>query len=185
MAGKKDAVEEKRTWKQSLYEWAEAVTIALLVVVLLFTFLFRLVGVEGTSMMTTLHDGERLILSRLPYTPERGDIVVIDRGGSEEPLIKRVIGIAGDTVEVDELGGVWLNGEQQKEAYVNCPTAQENMIRPVTVPDGYVFVMGDNRAHGCSFDSRYFGCIPQETLIGKAVFRVFPLNRFGGIYDEL
>lgn len=178
-------MEQKAKQYTGLYEWVEIITASLIAITLVFTLLFRLVDVDGTSMETTLHHRERLVLSCLPYTPERGDIVVISRGVDNEPLIKRVIGLAGDTVSIDaESGAVYLNGEVLDEPYIQVSTAPERMQGEVTVPDGEVFVMGDNRSAGRSLDSRTFGCIGEEHLIGKVVFRVGPLNRFGGLYDE-
>lgn len=136
-------------------------------------------------MASTLQHGERLILSRFPYTPARGDIVVVSQGEDREPLIKRVIGLAGDTIRIDEeTGDVFLNGKKLQENYVHSPTATETMKEEVTVPENQVFVMGDNRGTGQSLDSRTFGCIEESSLVGKAVFRLFPLNRAGGLYDE-
>ncbi len=176
---------EKAKRYAGLYEWVEIITTALVAITLVFTFLFRLVDVDGTSMDTTLHDGERLVLSCLPYTPDRGDIVVISRGTDSEPLIKRVIAIAGDTVAIDsETGEVYLNGKLLKEPYIEVPTSTELMKGDVSVPEGMVFVMGDNRRAGQSLDSRTFGCVEEERLIGKVIYRVFPINRFGGLYDE-
>jgi len=176
---------EKTKRYAGLYEWVEIVTTALIAITLIFTFLFRLVNVEGTSMETTLHDRERLILSCLPYTPDRGDIVVVSRGTDDEPLIKRVIGVAGDTVSIDsKTGEVYLNGKVLKEPYIEVPTSPELMKGEVTVPEGMVFVMGDNRSAGQSLDSRTFGCIEESRVIGKAVFRISPIDRFGGLYDE-
>ncbi len=168
-----------------IYEWVEIITAALIAIVVIFTFAFRLVDVDGTSMANTLHHQERLVLSSLPYTPTRGDIVVIDQGENKQPLIKRVIGLAGDTVSIDEqTGEVYLNGAVLHEPYVDVPTALEQMVGEITVPSGSVFVMGDNRSAGHSLDSRTFGCIDEDRLIGKAVFRLTPFNRLGGLYDE-
>ncbi len=179
---------EKETQKRdytTLYDWAEILTASLLVISLIFTFLFRMVNVDGSSMEITLHDKERLILSCLPYTPERGDIVVISRGEQSSLLIKRVIALAGDTISIDEQSGkVWLNGKELTEPYIHVPTALEQMQGEITVPPGMVFVMGDNRTAGCSLDSRTFGCVEQERLLGKVVFRIAPFDRFGGLYDE-
>ncbi|MBQ9963794.1 MAG: signal peptidase I [Clostridia bacterium] len=176
---------EQRKRILGIYEWVEIITAALIAIVLIFTFVFRLVDVDGTSMLNTLHDKERLILSSLPYTPTRGDIVVVDQGDNKQPLIKRVIGLAGDTVAIDEeTGEVYLNGEVLNEPYVDVPTAMEMMVGEITVPEGNVFVMGDNRAAGHSLDSRTFGCIDEDRLIGKAVFRLTPFNRMGGLYDK-
>ncbi len=169
----------------SLYDWIESITVALLVITVVFTFFFRLVDVDGTSMETTLYDGERLVLSRLPYTPQRGDIVVVSQGSDREPLIKRVVALAGDTIYIDAATGeVILNGEILTEAYVKRPTAVEKMVGEITVPENQVFVMGDNRGAGHSLDSRTFGCVDAKQLVGKVVYRIFPFDRLGGLYDE-
>lgn len=168
---------------QIILEWAEAITAAFIAIALIFAFLFRLVSVDGRSMEPTLHNKERLILSRLLYEPDYEDIVVLSLNEGDEPLIKRVIALPGDTIEVKETGHVYRNGEQLEESYIKVLTAREKMDGVVTVPEGYVFVMGDNRSNGCSLDSRTFGCVPMEAVLGKAVFRVAPLNRFGGLYD--
>ncbi len=178
-------MQEQKKRIVGIYEWVEIVTAALIAIVLIFTFVFRLVDVDGTSMENTLHHQERLVLSSLPYTPTRGDIVVVDQGNSKQPLIKRVIALAGDTISIDEnTGEVYLNGEVLVEPYVSAPTAMELMVGEITVPEGCVFVMGDNRAPGHSLDSRTFGCIEEDRLIGKAVFRLSPLERMGGLYDK-
>lgn len=175
--------EKKSSLWAMIYDWVEAITVALAIVVLIIAFLFRLVSVDGTSMEGTLHDGEQLVLSRLPYTPAYEDIVVISMQEGAEPLIKRIIGLPGDTIEVTPEGQVLRNGEVLNETYITVATAQENMEGPVTVPEGMVFVMGDNRTDNCSLDSRTFGCVSQTALIGKAVFRVTPIDRLGGLYD--
>ena len=166
----------------SLYEWIEAAVFSLVVVVLVFTFLFRIVGVDGRSMQTTLMNRDLLILSVLPYTPERGDIVVINRY-TKEPLVKRIIAVENDTLSIDEESHkVILNGEVLAESYIQVPTYPEGLNGTVTVPEGKVFVMGDNRI--ASLDSRDLGFIDENDIMGKAVFRIFPFDQFGGLYPE-
>lgn len=173
-----------KTWWNLLYDWAEAIAIAVLAVVFIFAFLFRVVTVDGQSMNRTLKHGEQLILSRFSYTPSHGDIVVLQMEQEQRLLIKRVIGVAGDTIEVTKDGQVLRNGEVLEEPYISDKTAQEGMTDPVVVPEGHVFVMGDNRASGWSWDSRSFGCIKYNEVVGKVVFRISPLNRMGGLYDK-
>ena len=177
-----DRDDDKPNGTASLYEWVEAAVFSLIVVVLVFTFLFRIVGVDGRSMQTTLMDKDRLILSALPYTPERGDIVVINRY-TKEPLVKRIIAVENDTISIDEESHrVILNGEILNEPYIQVPTYPEGLNGTVQVPQGKVFVMGDNRT--ASLDSRDLGFIDVHDIMGKAVFRIFPFDRFGGLYPE-
>ena len=173
-------------WRRSLYDTAEILVTSLLLVGILFACLFRTAGVDGESMKNTLQDGDYLVLYRLLYQPQRGDIVVINRyhaqnGRVEEPLIKRVIGVAGDTVEVTE-DAVYLNGEMLEESYDLYYDHADRQNRPtcekLTVPEGKLFVMGDHRDN--SKDSRSIGCVDVEDVMGKAVWRISP--DFGGLY---
>lgn len=169
----------------SLFEWAQIICAALAVITCVYTFFGRMVNVEGHSMEFTLTSGERLLLSSMPYTPERGDIVVISRGAEKDPLIKRVIGLPGDVIRIDkESGKVYRNGTVLNEPYVLGETAVEQMTGAVKVPEGMLFVMGDNRAPNCSLDSRSLGCVSQSDVVGKAVFRLMPFQRMGGLYDD-
>ncbi len=168
-----------KTFLKTVYEYAETILFAMLLLVLLFTFVFRVAGVVGDSMQPTLYTQERLILTTHFYKPSHGDIVVIDRY-TQDPLVKRVIGVAGDTIRIDGVNGiVYRNGEPLTEKYVSSPTSPKDMEGEVTVPEGYIFVLGDNR--GVSKDSRSeeIGFVDTEDVVGKAVWRVWPMNRFG------
>ncbi|MCQ2405404.1 MAG: signal peptidase I [Clostridia bacterium] len=169
----------------ALYDVLDIVVPALLVVSLIFLFFLRTAGVDGESMQDTLQNNDRLIMVNFLYEPQRGDIVIINRfhkGDTEieEPLIKRVIGVAGDTVRVEPTA-VYLNDVKLDEPYVNYLNLPYGITE--TVPEGCVFVLGDHRNN--SRDSREFGCFPVEELMGKAVWRIFPTEDFGGIYDNL
>ena len=164
----------------AVYEWVEAAIFALVCVVLVFTFLFRIVGVDGESMQTTLMDHDRLILTRLNYTPERGDIVVINRY-TQEPLVKRVIAKGGDTISIDYAAGtVKVNGKVLEEDYIAEPTYLGYDVEfPYTVPKGTVFVMGDNRNASLDSRSSYVGCIDEQDILGKVLLCFLPFSDFG------
>ncbi len=168
---------------KEVLEWLETVVSAVVIVVLMFTFLFRMVGISGDSMMQTLHNGERVILMSAGYTPDNGDIVVISRDymvGDKEPIIKRIIATEGQEVYLDhENNLVYVDGVALDEPYIffeNDPL-NSNIIgqNPHTVPAGHVFVMGDHRDN--SLDSRMLGDIDQRYILGRAVLRVFPFDK--------
>ena len=142
---------------RDLYEWAQALVCSVLAVVLLFTFVIRLIGVDGHSMVPTLQDGDRLLVlnAMLDSDYQYGDIVVLRKDTFlEEPIVKRVIATEGQTVDIDFVSGaVYVDGELLEEDYINEPTyVEEGTEFPLTVPEGSIFVMGDNRNH--SSDSR-------------------------------
>lgn len=177
--------EKKGSLLENVFDLVEVAVFALVMVAVLFAFFIRIVGVDGRSMNDTLADGDHLILSKAFYTPERGDIVVVTREGNT-PLIKRVIAIEGDTIEIDlQTHEVILNGEVLEEPYVHYDNLPYDMKGPVTVPEGHVFVMGDHRDN--SHDSRKadIGCVDVDNIVGKAVWRFLPLESFGGLYDNL
>ena len=172
---------EKKQTKpdQGLYEWTQALVCSVLTVVLLFTFVARLIGVDGHSMVPTLQNGDRLLVVSPMLTDDyrRGDIVVLRKQSFlSEPIVKRVIATGGETVDIDfSTGTVYVDGEALEEPYIAELTfEQEGMQFPLTVPEGSVFVMGDNRNH--SNDSRDYrlGTVDERYIIGKAVFLLYP-----------
>ncbi len=164
----------------SCFEWMSMLITALIAVVVIFTLLFRVVGVSGDSMCNTLMDNDRLILITRFHKLERGDIVVLYREG-EEPYIKRVIALEGDTIAIDDENGcVLLNGETMDEPYIRDGfTPSLGFDGPYTVKKGEVFAMGDNRLW--SLDSRQLGVFNENEIVGEAVFRLFPLETMGAI----
>ena len=164
---------------RDLYEWVQALVCSVLAVVLLFTFVIRLIGVDGHSMVPTLQDGDRLlVLSSLLYDDYAyGDIVVLRKSEFlEEPIVKRVIATEGQTVDIDfESGSVYVDGTLLDEPYVNELTfLQEGTEFPLTVPEGCIFVMGDNRNPSSDSRDARLGTVDTRYVIGKAVFLAFP-----------
>lgn len=150
-----------------------------ILVVILMLFL-RYAVVDGDSMVPTFQNQDRVFAANILYEPQRLDVVaVFDSKYYHKPLIKRVIGLPGDKIVVDTATGkVYVNDSALEDAYVAEPTTEAGNVKyPVFVPEGYIFVMGDNRNY--SHDSRYteIGMIRYEAVIGKVVYRFFPFNK--------
>ena len=165
--------------QRELYEWVQALVCSVLTVVVLFTFVIRLIGVDGSSMEPTLKHGDRLlVLNSLLYNDYKyGDIVVLRKDTFlEEPVVKRVIATENQEVDIDfGTGSVYVDGVLLKEDYINELTfTDEGMEFPLTVPEGSVFVMGDNRNHSTDSRDTRLGTVDTRYVIGKAVLLVFP-----------
>jgi len=179
-------------WKREAFEWSQAIVIAVIIALVIRTFFFTLVLVSGPSMQNTLQDGDRLFVSRFMYKPHNSDIVVFTpEKDKKRPYIKRVIATEGQTININfKTAEVSVDGKVLKEDYIKVPTTQSFDVKfPATVPAGHVFVMGDNR--GNSHDSRSSsvgssdnksGMVKNESIMGKAMFRIWPLNQFGSLY---
>ena len=182
-AGSAEAEKKPFSLAEWVYDWAETLIFALIFVTVVFSFMFRIVGVDGDSMMDTLMSGDRLILRSMCYMPDYGDIVVIYRDEDKEPLIKRVIGMAGDTIRVDvENNTVYRNGVALDEPYVNYPLFRGidwDEDGEVTVPEGHLFVMGDHRNLSKDSRSAEIQMVDTQCVMGEAVFRIFPFNQIG------
>lgn len=165
-------------------EWFESFVFAIFVVILVLTFIVRVVQVEGPSMEDTLQNGDRLILTHFNYTPERGDIVVLNSSGLNETIIKRVIAVEGDTLSIDfNKGEVTLNGEVLKEDYIKELTFryEGTDVNNLKIGEGQVFVMGDNRNHSTDSRSPAVGVVNTDDILGKAVFRIYPVDKIGKV----
>ena len=167
--------EEGSSFISSIYEGLSVVISAIFIIALVFTFGFRLVGVSGSSMINTLFDGDWLIVTPYYDELEYGDIVIsTHRLESMGPIVKRVIATEGDEVNIDENGDVFVNGTKLKEEKytVDITRRYGDLSYPVTIPEGHVMLMGDNRP--LSSDSRYsyVGFAPVDALLGKAQFRL-------------
>ena len=168
-------MDKKRFNFEDIYGWIESIVFAVVFVVVLFTFIGRTSVVSGSSMNETLHNGDLLFISRLGDESAAGNIVVITKpysGG--EPLIKRVIATEGQTVDIDfDRGIVYVNGEALEEDYVNTPTNRYfDMEFPVTVPQGCVFCMGDNRNNSYDSRAKEIGMIDTRYILGRVVCRL-------------
>lgn len=194
--------EEPYTFKQFVTDaadLAESVITSIFVVMLVFTFLFCTANVDGDSMLPTLEDGDRLIVSRMDKTHETGDILIIDSinaylfddagklyaaPGLNKNIVKRLIAQSGQEVDIDfEAGIVYVDGKALDEPYTSTLTTRDNraFTYPFIVPEGYVFVLGDNRY--VSKDSRHpeVGLIPEEDIVGRVLLRISPFSKFGTV----
>ena len=186
--GKAKAPEEYSMGRE-IFEWIQAIVVAFVVAMFLRTFIFTMVSVDGHSMEPTLHHAERMVVSRLGNDSlEYGDVVIFrPKNSPETPYVKRVIATAGQTVSFDfENGLTIVDGKVLDEPYIMA-TIDESSFGSFSpyfkteevVPEGCIFVMGDNRNN--SRDSRFtdVGMVELDSVIGKAVLRWWPLNRFG------
>lgn len=177
---KKEKKEESVTWQKSLLLYLHDLIYLLAVVMAVFMLLFRIVIVSGSSMYSTLWNGDWLLVtgSVLYHEPEAGDIIVAskDSFNDGEPIIKRVIATEGQTVDIDfDAGIVYVDGMALEEDYTYTLTnVQEGIVFPITIADGCIFAMGDNR--NGSKDSRHpdIGMIDTREILGRAVFLIFP-----------
>ena len=169
--------EEKKS--REAYEWVQALVCSVLAVVVLFTFGARLIGVDGHSMLPTLQNGDRMLVlnAMLYHDYQYGDVVVLRKDTFlKEPIVKRVIATAGQTVDIDfDSGTVYVEGEALREDYVNELTfLEEGTEFPLTVPEGHIFVMGDNRNRSSDSRDSNLGTVDTSYVIGRAVAVAFP-----------
>jgi len=173
-----EAEAKRERVRMELYDWLQCIVTAIICGVLIFIFLGRTIGVDGRSMLQTLHHSDRVIISNLLYTPDNGDIIVFHSPSEqfEFPLVKRVIAKAHQTVDIDfENGEVNVDGVILREPYISAlTTARHDFKGPVTVPAGFVFVLGDNR--NSSTDSRddVVGLVDTRYILGKVLFVLIP-----------
>lgn len=177
---------KRRNWRRTIIEWVAVVGGGIAIALLVEAFLVQAFWIPSPSMVPTLEVGDRVLVDKLSYKfrdVHRGDLIVFERppsasnGDADEikDLIKRVIAVGGDTIEARE-GLVYVNGEAVDEDYLEPGTPTDNLPRQ-TVPKGHVFVMGDNRTN--SEDSRIFGAIDEDDIVGRAFIRVLPITDIG------
>lgn len=170
-----------------LFDWIRCIVFAIAIVVVCLTFVFRLVDVDGTSMNDTLQTRDKVIVTNLFYTPHNNDIIVISHGAEyKKPIIKRVIATAGQTVRLDyENDRIIVDGIEISEPYIKGTTFSGNYgnnVIPEVIPEGKIFVMGDNRQVSLDSRSTDIGLIDVNDVIGKAQFVAFPFADFGYLY---
>ena len=181
-----------------IYDVVEVISIAVVVVVLSFLFFFRVSRVNGTSMYDTLENGENVLISNMFYTPKSGDIVVFQQSGGffDEPLVKRVIAVGGQKLEIDfNTWTVYVDGVPLVENYVTRDGSKVmhsddyysmyagllDESGAMTIPEGYVFVMGDNRNHSSHSRFSGVGLVNTEDIMGKLIFRLTPIGKIGTV----
>ena len=171
----------KENTKIKSYSWVKSILFALIVAFICRQFLFTPSIVRGESMSPTFEDENRIILSKTSNI-QRFDIIVFDAPDSDERYIKRVIGLPGDSIEVKD-DVLYINGKVYEEPYLK-ENKEENLLNKLTydftyeeVPENSLFVMGDNRLN--STDSRIFGCISYDSVIGEVKLRLYPLKEIG------
>jgi len=177
------SLKERYRRNRNTLEWYDALAVAVAVIALVFTFLVRIVQVDGSSMNPTLQNGDRVLIASF-LEPDYGDIVIIDSYiPYGKPLVKRVIGKAGDTISIDfEAGIVYRNGEALEEPYTAEPTwTYESVNFPITVPEGCLFIMGDNRNNSKDSRDKDIGCVDTRDVLGVALWRIMPFGEIGAV----
>ena len=181
----KEQVSPEVQARREAYDWIQSLISALLICVLVFVFVIRIKDVAASAMETTLKNGDKVLVSGLLYEPDRGDIVVFkkDSYNDNKALVKRVIAVAGDTVNIDfDNGIVYVNGEAIEEAYLDGSTNNKlDFIGPQTVPENCLFVMGDNRNASTDSRDKRIGMVDKRLVIGKVLLVVYPFSDFGGV----
>ena len=168
---------------KDMYDWVQCLIVALIICVVFFAFFVRIIDVVGTSMNPTLNNSDKMLVSGLFYKPKVGDVVVFkkDEYNPNKALVKRVIAVEGQEINIDFANGlVYVDGEVIEEAYINEATQKKlDFIGPQTVPEGCVFVMGDNRNASTDSRDKRIGMVDERLIIGKVYMVIYPLSEFG------
>ena len=180
-----EKAEKEASVRVDLYEWIQSLMTALVICMAVFIFCVRTIDVSGSSMFPTLHDGDKMLVSNLLYKPKAGDIVVFktDNYDPERALVKRVIATEGQEISIDfDRGVVYIDGLPVEEDYIAELTKTKlDFIGPQTVPEGCIFVMGDNRNASTDSRKKEIGMVDNRMLLGRAYYVLFPVNDMGWI----
>ncbi len=194
---------QKSGLAESLFEYVEMFVLSAAVVILLLTFFFRICVVNGPSMNQTLAGGDRLVVSDLFYQPKQGDIVVFHHTSEQydqynEPIVKRVIAVGGQFVKIDYKNNrVYVSDDADfAESEVLNETDYAYFVNPdgrwkeslyhesaeeFSVPEGYLFVLGDNRNNSADSRADYIGLVDERSVLGRVLFRITPFSKFGSV----
>lgn len=168
--------------KKEIISWVKLIIAAFAIALILKTYVFQIALVNQISMEPTLQEGQILVIAKVNYLfndPARGDIVVLKDELEDKYLIKRTIGLPGEVIEIKN-NKVYIDDKELKPDYTEAPT-QDNGFVKSKVPEGKYFVMGDNRLHSRDSRSDTVGFVDRSNIVGKAVFRIWPINKFGPI----
>ena len=171
--------------RREIYDWMYCLSVALIPCVVIFAFFIRLIDVRGTAMNPTLNNNDKMLVSGLFYEPKVGDVVVFkkDEYDPERALVKRVIATEGQVINMDfDHGIVYVDGVPIEEDYIMEPTTNKiDFIGPQTVPEGCVFVMGDNRNASTDSRKKEIGMVDTRLILGRAYAVVYPLSQVRAI----
>ncbi len=174
-----------------LVEWGDSIIRALIIITFILAFLAQTCTVVGNSMLNTLHDGEKLVISNLFYKPKENDIIVFhETGALNEPVVKRIIATENKWVRIDfDRAIVYVSNDEvidetdiideSSYAYLDIGAYKMKGIKEYYVPKGHVFVMGDNRNNSTDSRSEYIGFVDEKTILGKVIIRIYPYDNFG------
>ena len=185
MEGKQSETAEKtKDLKSNAYDWIESLVTAIIACIIIFLFLFRVVNVQGSSMVPTLRESDKIVISRLAGNFRYGDIVVLTKTAfDDESIVKRVIATEGQTIDIDfDNGTVTVDGIVLDEPYIAEKTRKALDFKgPVTVPEGCVFCMGDNRNQSTDSRRNVIGMIDTRCILGRVVLRLWPFDKIGTV----